>query len=155
MLRAIQKFARGESYWRAILTSGREISEVQTVRYHGMARRPIKWLEDIVASGDAARIAQLWICTPKGDAALRIDLPYSAYQMQAGLLTLEGRQVLAQIIGRVDDKASGRGVAFIWDVVTQQLYRDEEANVLSFGAWRPGIVPPGALSLEVIGVRLT
>ena len=154
MVTALKKFSCGESYWRAVLSSGREVSEVQTVKYQGNAHRPIAWLEDIVASGDAARIAELWICTPKGDAALKITEPYSAYQFQAGMLTIEGRQIVAQIIGRVDDKASGRGVAFIWDVVTQQLYRDEEANVLSFGAWRPGIARPGALALPVIGVRL-
>ncbi len=154
MLNQLRKFARGESYWRAILTTGREISEVQTRAYNGKNKRPIQWLEDIVASGDAARIAELWICTPKGDAALRITEPYSAYQCQQGVLTLEGRRTTAQIIGRVDDKATGKGVAFIWDVITQQLYRDESANVTAFGAWRPGIVPPGALSLPVIGVRL-
>ena len=154
MLNQLRKFARGESYWRAILTTGREISEVQTVTYNGKNKRPILWLEDVVASGDAARIAELWICTPRGDAALRITEPYSAYQFQAGVLMLEGRQTTAQIIGRVDDKASGRGVAFIWDVITQQLYRDESANVMAFAAWRPGIVPPGALALPVIGVRL-
>src|SRR5258708_25816064 len=64
MLRSLQKFARGESYWKVILTSGREVSEVQTVTYNGKNKRPILWLEDIIASGDAARIAELWICTP-------------------------------------------------------------------------------------------
>ncbi len=154
MLNQLRKFARGESYWRVILTSGREVSEVQTVTYNGKNKRPIQWLEDVVASGDAARIAELWICTPRGDAALHITEPYSAYQCQQGVMSLQGRRTTAQIIGRVDDKLTGRGVAFIWDVVTQQLYRDEQANVTAFGAWRPGIVPPGALSLPVIGVRL-
>ncbi len=59
MLRSFQKFAHGESYWKVILTSGREISEVQTVTYNGKNKRPILWLEDVVASGDAARIAEL------------------------------------------------------------------------------------------------
>ena len=154
MLNQLRKFAKGESYWRAILRDGREISEVQTVTYNGRNKRPIQWLEDVVASGDAARIAELWICTPRGDAALRITEPYSAYQCQQGVLTLEGRQTTAQIIGRVDDKATGLGVAFIWDVTTQQLYRDESANVTTFGAWRPGIAAPGALALPVIGIRL-
>ena len=154
MLNQLRKFAHGESYWRAILRDGREISEVQTVTYNGRNKRPILWLEDIVSSGDAARIAELWICTPRGDAALRITEPYSAYQCQQGMMTLQGRQTTAQIIGRVDDKATGLGVAFIWDVITQQLYRDESANVMASAAWRPGIVPPGALALPVIGVRL-
>lgn len=154
MLNQLQKFARGESYWRVIMRDGREIAEVQTITYNGRNKRPICWLEDIVSSGDAGRIAELWICTPKGDAALRITEPYSAYQFQAGGLTLEGRVKLAQIIGRVDDKVTGRGVAFIWDVTTQQLYRDTEANVTDFAAWRPGIARPGALALPVIGVRL-
>jgi len=154
MLNQLRKFARGESYWKVILTSGREISEVQTITYQGKNKRPIQWLEDVVNAGDAARIAELWICTPRGDAALRITEPYSAYQCQQGVLTLQGRRTTAQIIGRVDDKATGRGVAFIWDVITQQLYRDSDANVTAFAAWRPGIVPPGALALPVIGVRL-
>ena len=154
MLNQLRKFARGESYWRVILTSGREISEVQTVTYNGKNKRPILWLEDVVSAGDAARIAELWICTPRGNAALRITEPYSAYQCQQGVLTLQGRRTTAQIIGRVDDKATGRGVAFIWDVITQQLYRDSDANVTAFAAWRPGVVPPGALALPVIGVRL-
>ena len=154
MLNSLKKFARGESYWRAILKDGRYLAEVQSVHYQGRGRRPIQWYEDIVASGDAARIRELWICTPKGDAALRITEPYSAYQFQAGMLTLQGRQTTAQIIGRVDDKLTGRGVAFIWDVVTQQLYRDTEADVTNFAAWRPGIARPGALALPVIGVRL-
>ena len=154
MLNQLRKFARGESYWKVILTSGREISEVQTITYQGKNKRPIQWLEDVVNAGDAARIAELWICTPRGDAALRITEPYSAYQCQQGVLTLQGRRTTAQIIGRVDDKATGRGVAFIWDVITQQLYRDSDANVTAFAAWRPGVVPPGALALPVIGVRL-
>jgi len=154
LLNQLRKFARGESYWKVILTSGREISEVQTITYQGKNKRPIQWLEDVVNAGDAARIAELWICTPRGDAALRITEPYSAYQCQQGVLTVQGRRTTAQIIGRVDDKATGRGVAFIWDVITQQLYRDSDANVTAFAAWRPGVVPPGALALPVIGVRL-
>jgi hypothetical protein len=140
---AYDRFARGQSYWRVVLRSGREVSELQH-----------DWYRDIVASGDAAHIAELWICTPQGDAALKISEPYSAYQLQQGVLSpLYGRQTTAQIIGRIDDKERGQGIAFIWDVATQHLYRDEAACVRTFGAWRPGIVPLGMLATEVMGLR--
>lgn len=155
-LTSINRLARGESYWQAILTSGREVCEVETRKdpVTGL-HRPVRWLEDIVASGDSAHLKELWIHTPSGDAALRITEPYTAYQFNlSGTQLTQGRVLIAQIIGRVDDKETGQGIAYIWDCTTQQLYKDEQASVRHFGAWRPGIAPFGALSLEVIGVRL-
>jgi hypothetical protein len=154
-LTKVHRFARGESYWKAILTSGRELSEVQLNRDTSGKHRPIRWLEDIVSSGDGARIAELWLCTPQGEAALRIFEPYTAYQFNQNVTTLkEGTRRIAQIVGRVDNKETGQGIAFIWDTTTQTLYKDDQASVLAFHAWRPGIAPIGALSLDVIGVRL-
>lgn len=152
----MQKFSLGESYWRVILSTGRVISELERSFDLVRGKRPINWHLDLVAAGDVARIKELWICTPAGEAALRIDEPYTAYQFSMSSLMTDGsdRSKLAQIIGRVDDKATGKGIAYIWDVATQQLYKDDQADVMNFGAWRPGITPPGALALPALGVRL-
>lgn len=153
--RIAQKFAQGESYWSVILKTGRAYTEldiVDTDLIRGV--RPLDWYLDIVATGDVARIAELWMHTPAGDVALKVIEPYSAYIFNSSLLSLDGRSKVAQIIGRVDDKDAGTGVAFIWDVAMQQVYRDDLACVRDFAAWRPGICAIGALALENIGVRL-
>ncbi len=56
MLNQLRKFARGESYWRVILTSGREVSEVQTVTYNGKNKRPIQWLGLYLGCSDATTL---------------------------------------------------------------------------------------------------
>jgi len=148
----------GETYWEVVLSSGRKVNEreliVDPVRAPEKKKRPISWYLDLIGSGDAPRIAELWLYTPIGSVALQIFEPYTAYQLTSGMLSFEGRKKKAQIIGRVDEKETGKGVAFIWDAETRQIYQDAEASVLSFAAWRPGILPLGALNQEVIGLRL-
>lgn len=153
--RIAQTFARDESFWSVILTTGKRYSELDVIDTDLLrGRRPLDWYLDIVATGDVARIAELWLHTPAGDVALKVTEPYSAYIFNSSLLSLNGRSRVAQIIGRVDDKEAGTGVAFVWDVAMQQVYRDDQACVLDFAAWRPGIARIGALALANIGVRL-
>ena len=159
-IRALQTFARGESYWRVVLSTGRTYSQLDMSYDAIRGKRPIDWYLDLCATGDVLRIRELWIHTPRGDAALKISEPGTAYQLNAAGLLLDisgsgsGRQRDAQIIGRVDDKETGQGVAFIWDVHTKQLYKDEQANVRNFAGWRPGVAPLGALALQNMGLRL-
>jgi hypothetical protein len=149
---------QGRAYWEVRLTTGKIWSELDIVSdplrgRHG--RRPINWHLDLVATGDVRRIQELWLHTPNGPVALQIFQPGTAYQFSSGALALDqGRQQLAQIIGRVDDRAHGTGVAFIWDLVTRQVYRDDSANVTCFASWRPGIVAPGCLALDALGIVL-
>lgn len=149
-----QKFERGESFWRVILNTGKEYSELDIIDSDPIRGiRPLDWHLDLVATGDVARIAELWLHTPGGDVALKIVEPRTAYIFNSSLLAL-GRSKVAQVIGRVDDKEQGTGIAFIWDVPMQQMYRDDQASVRDFKAWRPGIVNIGALALDNMGVRL-
>lgn len=152
--RIAQTFARGESYWSVILTTGKRYTELDVIDSDPIrGKRQVDWHQDIVATGDVARIAQLWLHTPQGDVAIKIVEPRTAYIFNASVMQF-GRSKVAQVIGRVDDKDTGIGVAFIWDIAMQHIYRDDQANVHNFAAWRPGIPNIGALALENLGVRL-
>lgn len=165
-LRAIQILASGQSFWTVELTTGRVWSQLDTVfdplrgKPERKYMRPLEWREDLVATGDHRRIKVIALHTPRGDVALRIDKPGTAYQLNAAALLLDmsgvggTRQRDAQIIGRVDDREHGTGIAFIWDVPMQQVYKDEQANVRNFQGWRPGIQHLGMLAIENMGVTL-
>lgn len=158
MFLAINTIAIGHSYWKVKLNSGKEISELGMSFDLLRGTRSIEWLEDIVGSGDNARIAAITLCTPHGNATLLIGEAYTTFQLKQGTMTISERgteRILqAQIIGRVDDKATGECTAVIWDVLEQRLYTDFKTNVRDFAAWRPGTMPIGALHLDVVGVRL-
>lgn len=154
-LKQAQTFARGESYWRVVLTTGRTYSKLDTVNDPTRGKRPLDWYLDFVATGDVRRIAELWLHTPQGPVALKITEPRSAYIFNSSFVSLDsGRSPVAQIIGRVDNRETGSGIAFIWDVAEQQLYKDTRACVRGFAAWRPGIAHIGALNVQALGLRL-
>lgn len=153
-LRAAQRYARGEAYWRVVLTTGKAYSELDRVQDETLGKRALDWYRDVAATNDTARIAELWLHTPAGPVALKITEPHSAYIFNSSIMSMDGRSPVAKIIGRVDDKATGTGIAFIWDVTQQQMYKDEQANVLNFKAWRPGITDVGALAIHNMGVTL-
>jgi hypothetical protein len=165
-IRAIQTFACGLSFWHVELSTNRTWSQLDTVfdpirgKPEKKYMRPLEWYEDLVATGDVKKIKMIVLHTPKGDAAIDIREPGTAYQFNAASLLLDisggpsGRQRDAQIIGRVDDKATGLGVAFIWDVPMQQVYKDESADIRNFQGWRPGIQPLGLLAIENMGLSL-
>lgn len=147
----------GRSYWKVKLTTGKEFSECDHSFDLLRGLRSVDWALDVVGSGDNARIAELTLCTPQGDATMPITESYTAFQLKRGisdLFTLN-RTLQAQIIGRVDNKETGDCTAVIWDVVEQKLYIDHKTNVRNFKTWREGMADIGALNLEVVGVRLT
>lgn len=157
--------AQGQSYWRVKLTTGQTFSEFdQASKFvpdphtgRMVARqRAIEWKEDIVGSGDAARIAELSLVTPRGVVSLDISTPYTAFQLKRGIVeAFSGKRYMeAQIIGRVEDKETGRCTAHIWDCKHRQLVVGFQTSVQSFERWHPDIIPPGALALEVVGIRL-
>lgn len=61
--------------------------------------------------------------------------------------------VEAQIIGRVTDKVNGLCEGYIWDRVNG-LMGYEDVSINDFPSWREGLMPPGALNLDALGVRL-
>lgn len=150
----------GLSYWRVKLQSGREYSEgdialLPSAGYVMPRPGRIDWANDIVGSGDNARIQELWLCTPAADFMLEVDREHPAFQLhRGGVDLLTGtRTMLAQICGRIEDKATGACKAFIWDIVEQRIYT-LETNVHDFAAWRPGVIPIGPLALKVQGIDL-
>lgn len=154
-LKAFQTLAIGRSYWQVILKNGRVYCELDTVKDFTRGKRALDWYLDIVATGDTRRIAELWLHSPAGSVALKIKEPNSAWILNTNITSnLYGTQAVAQAIGRVDDKDTGIGVAFIWDAAVGQMFRDDAANVRNFGAWRPGICAPGALNGAAMGVTL-
>lgn len=173
----------GQSYWKVLFTSGKTLSELDTkldtklaiVREldfqamggrfpqvpafdptKNMTTRKVEWLEDVVASGDAAHIKELILCTPQGDAHLPVVEPYSAFQFKRGTISMFGgeRLLQAQVIGVVTDKETGECTASIWDVNEQKLYEDFQTTLFNFGSWREGAIAPGALNYEMMGIRL-
>jgi hypothetical protein len=143
------------SFWRVVLSTGRSYSQRDTIDDPTRGKRPLDWHLDIKATGDNARITELWLHTPTGDVALKITEPYTAYIFNVGVMSAEGRSAVAQVIGRVDNRGTGLGVAFVWDVAMQRVYKDAQADIRAFAAWRPGIIAPGALSADALGVKLS
>lgn len=164
--RAIAMFTAGQSWWHVELSTNKVWSQLDTVcdpirgKPDKKYQRSLDWYLDLVATGDVKRIKVIALHTPKGDAALRIDEPGTVYQLNAAGLLLDmgagsaGRQRDAQIIGRIDDRETGTGIAYIWDVPMQQMYKDEQANVHDFQGWRPGIQALGRLAIQNMGLSL-
>lgn len=156
-LTTAMKILKGMSYWRVVLASGKVISEDDMSFDLLRGRRPVDWALDIVGAGDIKNIKELHLITPEGDACMPIGEPYTAFQFKRGtVMMFSGCQRImnAQIIGRVDDKETGACTAVIWDVQEQKLYVDHLTTVHNFSAWREGVAAVGALSLEIVGVRL-
>lgn len=146
--------ASGQSYWKARLSTGRVLCELNTITDFRQARtRKTEWLEDIIGSGDLRRVVEISLCTPHGEVHLSVKRPYTAFQLNQGMLSIYGREKTAQIVGRIDNDA-GDCTAAIWDAVEQRLYPEFFSNVHRFAAWREGLVPLGRLNLEALGVRL-
>jgi hypothetical protein len=148
----------GQSYWKVKLRSGKEFSELDVSFDLLRGSHSIDWALDIVGSGDngaqsdgQAKIAELTLCTPQGNATLKITEPYSAFQLKCGASAMfsNERILLAQIIGRVEDKESGLCTCCLWDVQEQRLDPQYMSSVKNLGYRNIG-----ALSLEVVGLRL-
>jgi len=156
LLREITTLASGQSYWHARLSSGRVVRELETFTDILAGRtRHIEWLEDIIASGDLAKVVEVTLCTPQGDVSIPIIRPYGAFQFNQGVVGLfSGERIkTAQIIGSIvnDD---GDCVAAIWDARQGHLYPEMHTNVLNFCSWHPDVAPLGRLNIEALGVRL-
>lgn len=184
MLTAIRVLLAGESYWKVRMSSGKELSELDTkpvelartseiltgdgrivtarkanLAPHVLVRR-LEWKEDLIDSGDIRHVKEVMLCTPKGTAHLSVTEPYTAFQFSRGTMALDAaygqtvRLKNAQIAGVVTDKDTGECEYACWDVQAQELYTGI-TSVYEFHAWREGVIPIGALNLAVMDVRLT
>lgn len=156
---------RGMSYWEVELKGGTVHSELDTkVAFEAISsggvpvarKRKIEWL-DLVANDDVKNIRYITLVTPKGKASLYVPEDYTAIQMKRGTMMMfyaNQRIANAQIIGRVDDRATGACTAIIWDVQKQDLFIDHITTVKDFKRWHPDTADVGAMNYEAMGVRL-
>lgn len=144
------------SYWSVRLSTGKMLSEqgVLVDRAAG-GLRPIDWSLDLVSTGDIFKIVEVMLTCPNGQRAwLTIEEPGTVFQLKIATITVFGadHQVKCQLIGKVVNKESGLCFCWIWD---QRLGLIERANnIYRFESWRDGILPLGALSLDVLGLRV-
>lgn len=151
-----------EPYWKATLSNGRTLAKDQSVWDQMLGRdRPLDWTLDLISTGDILKIKMLHLVYPgfRRWVTLTITEPGTAFQFARqvkGMDMSTGEaidRVEAQIIGRVTDKANGLCEGYIWDRVNG-LMGYEDVSVYAFPSWRPGLMAPGKLSLDVLGVRL-
>lgn len=159
MISPLQVMMAGESYWRVHLTHRiRELSELDIKAIQQpdgtWLNRRIEWLEDLIGSGDIKHVTKVTLITPRGVAALSVLEPYTVFQLSRGTCGLLGGHKIKdmQLVGVVTDKTTGDCEYALWDVLVQQLYRGK-TNVHNFHAWRPGVIPLGALNLKALEVR--
>jgi hypothetical protein len=182
LLNSMRMLLAGESYWQVQFTSGHTLSELDTkpvelntqssiwtpdgrvvsprpaIVGERARMRKVEWLEDVIGSGDLARVKEVILRTPQGDAHIQVTEPYTVFQFSRGTMAIDpvSRRTIriknAQLIGVVTDKETGDCEYAAWDVQTQQLYTGVN-NVLNFAAWRDGIIPVGKLNLATMDVR--
>jgi hypothetical protein len=149
-------------YWRVILTTGKKLNKHEKVfdlRIGG--ERELDWTLDLLSTGDILKIKELHLIYPGllRYAKLQITEPGTAFQFCRqikGMDMSSGEtvdRVEAQIIGRVFDKENGLCEGYIWDRV-KGLMQYTDVSIYDFPSWREGLMPPGKLSLDVLGVRL-
>lgn len=149
-------------YWRAVLTTGQKLSKYDKVydsRVGG--ERELDWTLDLISTGDILKVKELHLVYPGlfRYAKLKITEPGTAFQfcrqvkgMDMSTMEMVDR-VEAQIIGRIFDKENGLCQGYIWDRV-KGLMQYTDVDINAFPSWREGLMPPGELSLDVLGVRL-
>ena len=145
---------------------------IEIVGKHGPAKqyliRRLEWLEDVIGSGDIAKVKEIHLHTPQGIARTHVGEPYTGFQFSRGtsaLLTGEKLKNL-QVIGAVTDKDTGECTFALWDYQDQNLYVDMlwdaekkmvvrgHNSVRDFRAWRGDVIPIGPLNLKAMDVRI-
>lgn len=150
------------AHWRVVLTTGRKLSKYERVFDQRIGGdRELDWTLDLLSTGDILKIKELHLVYPGllRYAALKITEPGTAFQFcrqVKGVDPCSGEmfdRVEAQIIGKVFDKENGLCQGYIWDRV-QGLMEYTDVSIYDFPSWREGLMPPGKLSLDVLGVRI-
>lgn len=148
---------RKYSYWEVELTSGKVIREIDLVR-DSFGKRPVDWTLDLCSTGDLKRVRELRIICPGFlvHGVLKFRESQTAFQFKSSSAVHDGmrqyRILESQVIGRIDDKATGLCSCFIWDRMLGLFkYR---SNIRDFGNWHPRIAPIHELSQDVLGLCL-
>lgn len=163
----------GMPYWKVILTSGKEINGMEQKKVteldlalkpelKGHVMRSIDWTLDLVSTGDVRRIKELHLICPgvNWPGVLKIKEPGTAFQFKntSRFNIAETGQVLeSQVIGRVDDKATGACTCIICDrfMGVFVYHSNIGINGNTFGSWHPRIASISSLALDVQGLTLS
>ena len=120
-------------YWAVKLSTGTWVCEAHTkTDLRTGSVRYFDWSNDLVASGDVLKIAQLWLLCPSskrsplGNTAwLQITESGTAFQFKVStvdsIVVESVRSLQAHIIGKVTNKETGDCEVFIWDTYQQGL----------------------------------
>jgi hypothetical protein len=160
------------AYWAAKLRNPEQwVSEVDNKQfdlraYIPLMERRIKntfdWTLDVVTTNDVLRIEELWLFCPKTPTApqgstgvlrFRQEDKGTAFHFNVSKMSQNGR-VDCKIIGQVINRATTECIFHVWDGQTYQFYPHRRTTVNNFQAWREGIADLGAMSHEIIGLRL-
>ena len=150
--------------WAVKLTTGKWLSERDyKVDTQAGRKRPFDWTLDLIDTGDISKVKELWIIAPPGPGdilgvtrSLTITEPGIAFQFKVGNVDAWGgmeRGMESQVIGKVTNKETGECECWIYDAQLKQM-GSYYSSVYKFGSWREGIAPIGALSHDVMGLRL-
>jgi len=158
MLKKIRAFVAGESYWRVIFQSGKELSELDTKPYLDGEKvlrvRGVEWLEDIIGSGDLRNVKEAMLVTPQGTAHFTVTEPYTVFQFSRGTFSMLANERIknVQVVGVVTDHDTGECECAIWDQQSRQLYTMFN-NVKNFVKWRDGVIDIGIINLKALDLR--
>ena len=159
MLKQMRTFLLGESYWKVVFQSGRELSELDTFTFSdGTTQRvrDVEWLEDVIGAMELRNVREAMLYTPRGTAHFTVTEPYTVFQFSRGTQVLIGdkseRIKNMQCVGVVTDQETGDCECVIWDMQTKQLYTLFN-NVRNFTAWREGVADIGLLNLSALDLR--
>jgi hypothetical protein len=166
--------------WKVTLTTGKEVSERDTV--FDLSRgglRPVDWSLDLCsgANPDILKVKEIWLMFP-GDfdhvtyiengnplhqikqgkfssAVLPVKERGCVFQMKIKSLDGFGANTSTfecQIVGVVDDKVSGECHCYIWDAKLGLVAY--KTSITEFGSWREGIAKISNISHAVVGLNL-
>lgn len=162
----IGRFYGDRSYWAVKLSNGKFQSELDSVFDLAHAgKRPFDWTLDLVATDDIMKVKELWLFCPPSSinpfgstAHFPILIPGTAFQFKVSnmdsSLVASTKSMVSQVIGRVDDPATGDCTFFVYDAPLNAMSFPLKTNINDFGSWREGIAPIKQLSFEVLGLRL-
>jgi hypothetical protein len=151
-------------YWAVKLTTGKMLTELD-LHFDPLvgSARPFDWTLDLVSTGDIFKVTELWLfCppnrqNPRGQVArLPITEPGTAFQFKVGTVDTFGAQeraMASQVIGRVTNKETGVCECFVWDRQLRAM-GTWATTITQMGSWREGAPSIGALSADVVGLKL-
>ena len=166
--------------WRVVLTTGKEVSERDTVFDLGRGGlRPVDWSLDLCSglNPDILKVKEIWLMFPEpldrytciekdnpiyqvkegkiSSAVLPVKEPGCVFQMKIKSLDGFGANTSTfecQIIGVVSDKVSGECLSYIWD--RKMGLVAYKTSVYDFGTWREDIAKISNISHAVVGLNL-